>query len=1185
MIHTDRARRRRARAAAALLLVPALAVALASGHATGDPQAPGLPAPQPDVSLPAIPAAISSNGSSFVMLGADAAGDAFAYTLEPPTRTALGSVNGKPVPSDWTTPSTNRNLAHFVIYQHTAASGWHLTQEALDQNGAPLTQFAPFGYGVGAIVPAGQVSPGGAAAIAGTDGQSGSEVVLLRGSNGQFRAVPSPPATLLGADQMFSSANPALAPIDDSGGPGLLIAPSTGFGSASALGVLHYDGSSWTAEQVVPPSGVTVQRVLGMSATSPHNAYLLAQTSSSGGIAVFKREVTSAGAQWAAVKLDGSEGSLYSAGSGSGYSQLGAPDPSIGSNTAGAQPLTATADGAWADGSFTDSQGRTQTFTIHISVTEQSDGPHGALSSWCNDASAGLCDHSLPASLPSQLYRSIAWAGGSPYGSRIITGLPGGGILSLQGTSFRRVDGVGQELADDGSAAFLSPTEGWTGGAPPTEFTANPASDPLQPWPTPFREPLTAIASQPGTDPGALNAQAIAVGNDGEVARYTPGQGWAGEPLLTAAGVRATPRLRAVAWPTNGFAYAVGDNGAMWRWNGATGFWESDPAVPLNFNGDLTGIAFNPSNPDVGYAVGLNGVLLRYGKTWTQDALPPGLQSANFTSVTFAGSEAIAAFQTARPRDVNNQPYGPGPDSGLVVNDGSGWRLDQQEQSIMTPPASGAIPSQPVVSAVAGLPDGGAVAAGEGVLLERDAAGAPWRLARDPLPGYSVVAAAAFRDGPAVRAVLSVDPLEQAGRWPAPSPVSPPGCALTNSCSGNQGLPTRLGSYDLPANGWLLRETSAGWEDVQHNAFPAANQSQSGADNPARDDVIQALLLDPSGSSGWAVGGESGVEQNPGLQSGNPNVVQLHTAGIYRYPGTPTPPTGASVAPPVFSPGQVTVALGGDAECLAACANRDPRIGLGPPTWLSHAIEAVAAMSRNPGGPSAFVYTGGIVPAPMRALDGSDPSVAGEISYFASHAATAAGALPFAPVISANEVFGGVPAAAFMQDFPSMALPTSGRFPEYYAFDASRAGGGAKLRVVVIDDATPSAAQALANGTGSDAQYQFLTSELAGARSAHIPVIVVGSRTLSRESVTGDTAPVGADSIAKLLVDGGVSAYFFDSPNSNAQYQIPAGAAQTIPSYGTGSLSYEAWASSGNQFGESGYLLVSVDPTRVARRP
>ena len=199
----------------------------------------------------------------------------------------------------------------------------------------------------------------------------------------------------------------------------------------------------------------------------------------------------------------------------------------------------------------------------------------------------------------------------------------------------------------------------------------------LASWPVSARAPFTAVAPAPGTAPGDPNAQALAVGADGVVARYTPGQGWQREFLLTGSGAVSSPTLRAVAWPEPDRAYAVGDLGAMWLWRAETGLWEKDPAAPpTGFQGDLDGIAFDPQNPALGYAVGQSGALLRYDKTWTQEEeLPPGFKEANFTSVAFAGSEAMVVAG-----------------SDLLINNGSGWQVDPEVHALLAslPSASAA---------------------------------------------------------------------------------------------------------------------------------------------------------------------------------------------------------------------------------------------------------------------------------------------------------------------------------------------------------------------------------------------------------------------------------------------------------------------------------------------------------------
>ncbi len=170
----------------------------------------------------------------------------------------------------------------------------------------------------------------------------------------------------------------------------------------------------------------------------------------------------------------------------------------------------------------------------------------------------------------------------------------------------------------------------------------------------------------------------------------------------------------------------------MWLWRGETGLWEHDPATPLNFRGNLLGVAFDPNNPARGYAVGSSavagagGVLLRYGKTWTQEsALPPQVQGASFISVAFAGSEAIVAYRQ-RPSISQNSATG-----GLLVNDGSGWRVDEQAAAAM---------GMGVPVAVAGLADGGAafttVGGPDGPrVYERESAGSSWQATPMPLPG------------------------------------------------------------------------------------------------------------------------------------------------------------------------------------------------------------------------------------------------------------------------------------------------------------------------------------------------------------------------------------------------------------------------------------------------------------------
>ena len=73
-----------------------------------------------------------------------------------------------------------------------------------------------------------------------------------------------------------------------------------------------------------------------------------------------------------------------------------------------------------------------------------------------------------------------------------------------------------------------------------------------------------------------------------------------------------------------------------------------------------------------------------------------------------------------------------------------------------------------------------------------------------------------------------------------------------------------------------------------------------------------------------------------------------------------------------------------------------------------------------------------------------------------------------------------------------------------------------------------------------------------------IPAIVVGSRDLNTRFTPRLNVASDGDETARLLVDGGASAYFFERPEENRVYRIPGGASDTIPSFGTGTLGYRS---------------------------
>jgi hypothetical protein len=1059
-----------------------------------------------------------------------------------------------------------RGAAGALLVRYTADTGWSLGPGLQDEAGHPLSGFlldTPESF-TSSSTPsplAGQMTAHGSGVLAGS--VDGKQVLLVRDPNSPanpFRQTKAVPAEDLGkGERLFGlSRAPLLAPLEESGGHGgTLVVPVREHGSGIEEHVLHWNGDTreWTREQIELPSGAseTEFRVLGIGASSPGNAWLVAQLSA-GNIALFHRKPGGGGEppSWHAVafKGGGEPGEPLTIGEGAGAEALTVPGAH--KERTRIQVLTVTSQGVWIDTERPEVRG-----TATLFYRPEGEG-HGSLTSWCTAENPGpgtpKCDYALPEALPSGPSRSIAWANGStPFGDRVIAGFANGVSLRLDGTTFTRVLSLGgseeEEPGAQYGAAFSGPREGWLGKDQlPVHLTpeAEAAPNRLSQWPVSFRHALVAVAPQPGASIGALASQALAVGDLGEVARYLPGLGWVPESLFGAGSRRKTPRLRAVAWPTPTRAYAVGDPGQgaesavprMWLWRGETGLWEPDPAEPYNFRGNLLGVAFDPNNPARGYAVGESGVLLSYGKSWSQEPaanLPPQVTGASFTSIAFAGSEAIVAYRIL-PDPSRNQYIG-----GIIVNDGSGWHVDAG--------AAAAIGAT-VPWAVAGLPDGGAALAGSGSVYEREAAGAPWHVVPTPFPGGGEPGALAlFRENGALRAIA-------AGSAPdtftvESEPQAPPGSP-----------PVLVPPYPLGTNveRGVLRQTATGWSDEEHNLNnvkgPAGNWS--GYDIVFQPDPISAVLIDPSGSQGWAVGGL--VE--PGEGHGG----VLATSDISRYPADGSVPPGVNASPVATDPSKATFAIGGNAACAAPCADR-AGAGIGPDVWLAGALERAHVP-----GVRAFFYTGPrvvdphAISGPKEAADNF--SYPAELGRYAS--ILAASPLPAYAAGTPTDLEEGGSEAAFRNAFGGFAAlfaPECGAgcASAYYAFES--AGSGGTVRVIVLDDSSEVEAK----------QLGWLEGQLAGAAAAGQPAIVIGNADLAAEVRANRS---GARAVVQALVKevGGASAYFYDSPEQNVHTTLSLGGA-TIPSFGSGTLGYVKYSaeSSGAFLGASGFLLAQVD--------
>lgn len=1132
-----------------VLLLAAALVAAAPG-AGGATTSPATPLPLLGVADPETVLIGSSPGG--------APGEAWAYRQLP---LAVGEVRVGSRRLETSTPTGSGPAdPQLAFVRHTDANGWQVFDLPVDEAGQPYRGPVPNPLSA-------RATHGGGGVLAGRDlsRPAGEQVVVLSHDPGKnWHALPAPavgvppagvlrpaeggaPAEALADDQ--GSGAIADAAFDEGGHTGLLFGPK---GPGVVDGIVHFDGSEWKREPIEIPAGSEAHfEILAIDATGLGNAWALAEPV--GGLerstVLLQRTSTPEGPRWVERPLSGTP---FAASDTPAQGIAGvAPIPGA------SQPLSVTADGAWIDLTAT-IEGVSRDVTLFYDS-----GDAAVTGAWC-DAGSACGERTLGVKLSRQGgYRSFAWAGGE-FGTRIVTNSldPGGAESSNRGT-YLRFDGRAFERMPGGggnfrrSGAFANADSGWLEG--PVEISPKTPTARLQPWPLSVRAPLADVTGAPGAPQGSLDSGALAVGAGGSVLRYLPGRGWKREFLLSSSGSVVKANLRGVAWPEPSRAQAVGDQGAMWQWNRADELWVQDPGIPVGFEGNLMDVAFDPADPDRGYAVGKGGVLLRYGKSWDPEPLPPGFEGANLTSIAFAGSQALVAAG-----------------GDLLVNDGGGWRVDASAKALLDRVRRG----NPQLFAVAGLPDGGAVAAGRDIVLERDGPGAQWHFSPQPLPGSTAIAAAAVRDGGSVRAVVSVVPrlsYPPSDDLPEPDPTVPPPI---------------VPPFSLPGDGYLLRETASGWEDEQRTAFASA-----GDDTPLKSDPVLSLLLDSAGN-GWAVGGWSGEADSAGrgssARNGGGRAIRerVRTAAVFRYgAGAAAAPAAAGRQPVPMSAGAITLAVAGNAECDSTCADLRRQV-LGPDRSLAAAVRTVAAM-RGGSGPRALLYTGNRVKTGLGLADGA---------RFAELLGSVPG-LPVFPALGSSDASNGIGASAFVSSFAAFPAPLgAGAAPAgistagipgapagegartHYAFDSS--GPGGTVRVVVIDNSLGSLAASDPQQNPLEPQLPWLEAVLADARAEGIPVVAMGNRSLNTSFTPKLNVAADGDQVARALVDGGASAYVFDRPEENRAMSIPAGAARTIPSFGTGTLGYRSQIAGavGLQiadalFGDSGIMLLEVgDP-------
>ena len=1188
---------------------------------------------QPELGLPAI---------EVVAFGSSPAAD-------PSEIWAYGLLGVTPVAG----PDGRSYANQYALLEHTGETGWRVVPLA-DRDGNPIASTgdannpAEYGAFAGEATAAGGVvllsgqnvivsNPGGEPALAPApetheksgEEETGEEEAHKSGEEGTHKdtdeeEVHKSGEELLGPGESLLPEHPsrhvtlAYAAVEESTAvdgarTGVLIAPVRGRGATLAPGVLHYDGEAWSREPIdaegkEPEDFEALALSCGGAASapdgsSPQNCWLLASALIPGenhekpSLLLYRRQARGSGWEW--VRQTGAR--LFGVGEAEGAIVAALPQ--------GAQMLTATAQGVWVD--FQTEQG---SGSRDVSEFVAPDGAQVQVrGSWCYPTGSG-CESSLGARLPAA-YRSFAWPGnGEDLGTRIVTGLHERAMLEFSGGAFTYQMGAGGVTGEaPGGAAFEPPRpgrpqEGWIAddatfnvaadseGQPQAiKLTPEPLGDQLAGEAVPFRRPLLALAQAPGTSPGDPSAEALALGELGQIARYVPGSGWRSEALYNAAGQAQTPTLLGVAWPEPGRAYAVGDNGTMWLWQASTGLWVPDPAKPPNFIGNLQAIAFEPGHPGVGYAVGRQGVLMKFGKTWEQistveqESLEKELNvpesHLNFTSLTFAGGVAMATYRTlVNPAGKPTKWIESG---GVVVSeaaDGWRWRVDQGAGALLDQLPE----TERVLSKIAGLPNGQVVAAGPGKVLECESScesATPWRLSAQPLPEAQNISALAAYDegGGTLRALVSIDldPYLDPQHYSSGTLEETP-FKVDQPLPPQAGQPVTFLPPDLlPNSGYLLRETPNGWEDVEHSALPAPEGSNFPRDLPERPDPVLALLVSPDGGEGLAVGGQTGDLEGGSLAAA-PRNVDLQTASVQRFPTSVASQNGASPAPIPTQPGSASFVIAGQAACAQLCADDAPE-ELGPDAWLEHALQSAKNIQKNsPGGLRAFLYTGERLPSggAEQAVASKPPEgLEGFERELGRYAQLLGGGESLPVYAAASEDLTGTSAgiAPFSRAL-GLFTPGAPAGHAYYS-QLSQSPGGTPVEILVMSFAK----EELEAG-----EQNWLAEELKKAKEAGHPAIVMGNESLGFKLPSEDAgsarlrvtlaSPAATAAVSRILVEGGALAYFFDYPGANVKASVDYGT-RSIPAYGTGTLGYvrpEEEAHEADSLGSSGFLLAEV---------
>lgn len=390
----------------------------------------------------------------------------------------------------------------------------------------------------------------------------------------------------------------------------------------------------------------------------------------------------------------------------------------------------------------------------------------------------------------------------------------------------------------------------------------------------------------------------------------------------------------------------------------------------------------------------------------------------------------------------------------------------------------------------------------------------------------------------------------------------------------------------------MLRQTPGGWSDESHELDPAKDPEGNYLgfyDLPYRPDPVQAVLVDPTGAQGWAVGGFIGPKGEASLSQ---------TSDIERYPADGAAPLGEQAKPVPLQPSEKAVghpvcegscasfAVGGHAVCEDPCAARS-RTGVGPQVWLTAAL----ALARKIGAHS-FLYTGPsmaegfapeerTVPFPFaRELEGTASALGTEnsASFHTNVAATPQDRSQRPESAGSEGLFVAELGSFLGAEATARGSCTSeaGCQGAYYALPDQ---GGEHLRVLFLDESSRQA---------DGEQVKWLEEQLRAADGSHEPAIAVGDAKLEGEGWAKPlvAALVGGPGCGpKAKECSSASAYFYDADEEDVQGTLRSGEG-SIPEFGSGTLGYEQARNElkSDFHGASGILLAQVEREQLESR-